>query len=42
MQGPQLRAELAAEMAHGTRAVVVNYEGEHFRFRAFHNVSPVT
>lgn len=40
LQGPQLRAELAAELAYGTRAVVVNYEGEHFRFRAFHSVSP--
>jgi hypothetical protein len=34
-----LRAELAAEQAHGTKAVVVNFEDTHFRFRAFHSVS---
>ncbi|KAL4439949.1 hypothetical protein ABPG75_002950 [Micractinium tetrahymenae] len=41
VEGPQLRAELAAEVTHGTRAVVVNYEGEHFRFRAFHSADDV-
>ena len=33
-----LRTELAGEQAHGTKAVVVNIEGSHFRFRSFHAV----
>jgi hypothetical protein len=33
-----LRAELAAEQAQRTPLLVVNMEGDHFRFRCFHSV----
>ncbi len=39
VQRHNLRSELAAEQAHGTKVVVVNFEDTHFRFRSFHAVS---
>lgn len=39
VQRHDLHDELAAEQAHGTKAVVVNFEETHFRFRSFHSVS---